>query len=71
MNKNSRIDFKEVERLSKFGGADNGADNFGQDRAVTPVVSASLKFFAPAISAVTTFLACNRSWGWGCKKKKT
>lgn len=52
--------------MSKFG----GADNFGQDRAVAPVVLASLKFCSPTISTVTTFLSCNRSCGWGCKESK-
>lgn len=54
MEKNTKIDFVELERLAEFGGSDDGSV---KPQAVSPVVS-----------AVTTFLSCNRSCGWGCKK---
>lgn len=65
MEKNTKIDFVELERLAEFGGSD---DRSVKPQAVSPVVSATLKICLPTVSAVTTFLSCNRSCGWGCKK---
>ena len=65
MEKNTKIDFVERERLAEFGGSDDGSV---KPQAVSPVVSATLKICLPTVSAVTTFLSCNRSCGWGCKK---
>lgn len=66
MKKNVEIDFKELERLSQFGGSDSGEES--PDVAISPIVSATVKYCLPAISGVTTLFSCNRSCGWGsCK----
>lgn len=57
MEKNTKIDFVELERLAEFGGSDDGSV---KPQAVSPVVSATLKICLPTVSAVTTFLSCNR-----------
>ncbi|MGT2948409.1 hypothetical protein [Streptococcus devriesei] len=64
MKQNNKIDFSELERMSAFGGADRGQS---QPQAVSPIVSATIKICVPTVSAVTTFLSCNKSCGWGCK----
>ena len=52
-------------RGAEFGGSDDGSV---KPQSVSPVISATLKICLPTVSAVTTFLSCNRSCGWGCKK---
>ena len=61
MSKNIEIDFKELERLSQFGGSDREAST----RAVpiSPIVSATFKYCLSAVSDVTTLFSCNRTCG--------
>ena len=65
MSKNIEIDFKELERLSQFGGSDREAST----RAVpiSPIVYAeNLRCQhegLSAVSAVTTLFSCNRTCG--------
>lgn len=58
MHTNSKINFSELEHISAFGGIDNGG---AKPQSVSAVVSVTFKVCLPAISAVTTFLSCNRS----------
>ncbi len=59
MSKNIEVDFKELERLSQFGGSDREVST--QAVVVSPIVSATLKYCLSAISAVTTMFSCNRT----------
>lgn len=71
MTKNVEVDFKELERLAKFGGTDDA--EMGTQSIISAISAASVAWCVPvskgvsvAISGaagVTTIFSCNRTCG--------